>query len=67
MATKNFQPDKGAKVTGSLASTFTGHITELRSKGEVSSSANASAWAKTLNERDWESPIAKTDNPNDDR
>jgi hypothetical protein len=67
MADKNFKPDKGAKVSGSPVGIFNGAVNELRSKGEVSSSANADAWAKTVNQRDWESPRAKSDNPNADR
>lgn len=35
--------EKGAKVTGKYASTFTGGISSIRAKGEISKSANADA------------------------
>lgn len=67
MADKNFKPDKGAKVTGSPVGIFNGAVNTLRSKGDVSDTAKDDAWAKKVNQRDWESPVAKTDNPNDDK
>ena len=68
MASKNFKPDKGAKITGGVASTFTGAVSDANSRGDgVSDSANVNAWAKHVNQIDWESPVAKTDNPNDDK
>jgi DNA gyrase/topoisomerase IV subunit B len=63
MASKNFKPDKGAKVSGGLAGTFAGAVNELRNKGEVSDTANADAWAKTVNQRDWEHPYNAETNP----
>lgn len=66
MASKSFKPEKAAKVTGGNASIFAGAVAEANAKGSVSASATADPWAKTLNERDWESPVAGTDNPNDD-
>jgi hypothetical protein len=66
MASKNFKPEKAAKVTGGYASTFGSSVAQANAKGSVSASATADPWAKTLNVRDWESPTAETDNPNDD-
>jgi len=58
MASKNFKPEKPAKVTGGNANVFTRAINQIRAKGEISDSAKADAWAKTLNERDWEVPAS---------
>jgi hypothetical protein len=66
MGTKNFKPDKPAKITGGVASTFASAVNESNSKGSISSNDTADAWAKHVNQIDWESPISKTDNPNDD-
>jgi hypothetical protein len=63
MADKNFKPDKGAKVTGSPVNIFNGAVNELRNKGEVSNTAKDDAWAKTVNQRDWEHPYDSRTNP----
>jgi hypothetical protein len=44
---------------------FNRAVSELRPTN-MDDSANADAWAKTVVQRDFESPTAKTDNPNDD-
>jgi hypothetical protein len=66
MGTKNFKPDKPAKVTGGPATMFSSAVNEANSKGSISSNAAADAWANHVNQIDWESPVAGTDNPNDD-
>lgn len=66
MARGSFKPEKGAKVTSGLAGIFAGSVNKIRTKGDISDTAKADAWAKTVNQRDWESPVAGTDNPMDD-
>jgi len=64
MARGSFKPEKPAKNTDN-AGIFSRAVSELR-PNIFDDSANADAWAKKVNERDWESPSAKTDDPNDD-
>lgn len=64
MGNNSFKPEKSAKVTGGPASTFSRAINEIQAGGEISDSATADAWAKIVNQRDWESPDYKSDDPN---
>jgi len=64
MARGSFKPEKPAKNT-SQDGVFNRAVSELR-PNIMDDSANADSWAKTVNQRDWESPTSETDNPNDD-
>jgi hypothetical protein len=64
MADKNFKPEKNATNTA-FRGTFDRAVSELR-PNTFDDSANDDAWAKKVVQRDWESPVSKTDNPNDD-
>jgi len=64
MARGTFKPEKPAKNTEKVG-VFNRAISELR-PNTMDDSANDNAWAKKVVQRDWESPVAKTDNPNDD-
>jgi hypothetical protein len=66
MATKNFKPEKSFKDVGSASAAFNSAVNAALAKDATSKSATADAWAKHVNQIDWESPVAKTDNPNDD-
>ena len=64
MSRGSFKPEKPAKNTEKVG-IFNRAVSELRPTN-MDDSANADAWAKTVVQRDWESPSAKTDDPNDD-
>jgi hypothetical protein len=64
MARGSFKPEKAAKNT-SQQGVFNRAVNELR-PNTFDDSAKDDAWAKKVVQRDWESPISKTDNPNDD-
>lgn len=60
MASKNFKPEKSAKVIGGPANTFSQAVNEIMSKGTVSDSAKADAWGIHVNQIDWEVPASAT-------
>lgn len=64
MARGTFKPEKSAKNT-EKAGIFNKAVSELR-PNTMDDSANADAWAKKVVQRDWESPVSVTDDPNDD-
>lgn len=64
MARGTFKPEKPAK-NAEKQGVFNKAASELR-PNTFDDSANDDAWAKKVVQRDWESPISKTDDPNDD-
>lgn len=64
MARGTFKPEKSFKDVPN-GNVFSKAVSDMRPTN-VDDSANVNAWAKHVNQIDWESPVAKTDNPNDD-
>ena len=63
MASKDFKPEKPAKVTDNKVGIFNKAVSELRPT-LMDDSANTEAWAKHVNQIGWEKEQYKSDDPN---